>query len=78
MHMGSAWIQRGGYAGTAAAFVFVLSFGIAVSLFAGYDVRITYLSDLGVGGASALAFNAGLIIAGLLGTVFGYGLLHEM
>ena len=68
------WTKIGAYAGIAASLVFILFFLFAVANYERYSFTSNYLSDLGIGKASAIFFNSGVIMAGLLGIVFGYGL----
>ena len=60
------WILTGKLSAFLAPLVFVLLTSAAVSNYPGYDMSINFLSDLGVGGDSAVFFNAAAITAGLI------------
>ena len=69
--MVSSLRRAGTYLGVVALAVSVLGIGTAIALAPWFSPTADALSDLGVPGeASAPAFNAGLIVGGLLGTGF--------
>jgi hypothetical membrane protein len=70
--------ETGLYCGVAAIAVFVVLLVFAVANFSGYSSLSNYLSDLGVNPDSALFFNIGAMIAGVLGIPLGVSLMGRL
>ncbi len=70
--------MAGAWAGIAATLSFITLFIAAVSQYPGYSIDTRYLSDLGVGAGSAFIFNSAVIIAGVLGLIFSWGMLWHL
>ncbi|MBU0530223.1 MAG: DUF998 domain-containing protein [Nanoarchaeota archaeon] len=66
------WRKKGGTAAILSGLVFIIFTAIAVLNYPDYSPYTTYLSDLGVG-PTAIFFNVGLVVAGLLGLVLAAG-----
>jgi len=62
----------GGLSAILIPIVFGLFVIIAVYNYPSYSPYTTYLSDLGVGEASSVFFNSGVVIAGLLGIIVSF------
>lgn len=60
-------IRTGGYAALFSPIIFILFAITAISNYISYSPFTTYFSDLGIGINSALFFNLGISIVGLLG-----------
>lgn len=63
-----------GACGIASPLVALICIMLALFSYPNFSWSANALSDLGVGGGSALSFNSGLIAAGALSAVFGIGL----
>lgn len=68
------WILAGKISAFLAPLVFLVLATIAIVNFSGYNPTVNFLSDLGVHQGSALFFNSGLILAGLIAVVLAFSL----
>ena len=66
------------YAGIAAAIIFTVLYVLAATNYTNYSMASNYLSDLGAGEKSGLLFNSGVIIAGVLGVIFAFGVYKTL
>jgi len=69
-------IKAGGYAGIISPIIFAIFLAAAVYNYPSYNPTTNFLSDLGIG-PSAVFFNSGVIIAGLLGILFSLALYKK-
>ena len=70
INMNQKEIKRlGAISGIIAPIIFVIFTAISISTYPNYDPFTTYLSDLGMG-STAILFNIGVVVAGILGLVF--------
>jgi hypothetical membrane protein len=76
--MESLFERYGRHAGLVSPLAFLVLTLAAIANFRGYDPAANYLSDLGVNPHSAILFNAGVLLSGIIGIVFSLYLWKRM
>lgn len=76
--MESLFERYGRHAGLVSPLVFLVFTLAAISNFLGYDPSTHYISDLGVNPHSAILFNVGILLSGIIGIAFSIHLWKRM